>query len=147
MSPTTATHSRRRTKPRPALGARRAGYVVAVLLNALMLYAVNVWPGWDAVPFLTGDTVDVLDLVNASIVVNLAANVVFLFRDTPRVKALGDLVTTAVGLLPMVALWRVFPFDLSAGWDTVARILLGVGMAGSVVGILSAINKLTHPDE
>lgn len=147
MSATTANGSRRRTKPRPTLAARRTGYVVSVLLNAAMLYAINVWPGWDTVPFLTDDTVDVLDLVNASIVVNLAANVVFLLRDPPRVKALGDLVTTVVGLIVMVAIWRVYPLDLSPSWDAVARVLLGVGMAGSVVGILSAINKLTHaPD-
>ena len=116
-----------------------------MLVNAAMLYAINVWPGWDTVPFLTGDTVDVLDLVNASIVVNLAANVVFLFRDPPRVKALGDLVTTAVGLLAMVAIWRVYPLDLSSGWDTVARVLLAVGIAGSVVGIVVAITRFVRP--
>jgi len=140
----TAAGSRRRTKTRPTLAARRTGYVVAVLVNAAILYAINVWPGWDTVPFLTDDTVDVLDLVNASIVVSIAANVVLLVRDPPRVKALGDVITTIVGLLAMVAIWRVFPLDLTSGWDTVARILLGVGIAGSVVGILSAINRLMH---
>ena len=140
----TAAGPRRRTKPRPRLAARRTGYVVAVLVNAAILYAINVWPGWDTVPFLTDDTVDVLDLVNASIVVSIAANVVLLVRDPPRVKALGDVITTIVGLLAMVAIWRVFPLDLTSGWDTVARILLGVGIAGSVVGILSAINRLMH---
>ena len=145
MSATTAARSRRRTKPRPNPAARRTGYVVSVLVNAAMLYAINVWPGWDTVPFLTGDTVDVLDLVNASIVVTLAANVVYLFRDPPRLKALGDLVTTAVGLLAMVALWRIYPLDLTSGWDTVARVLLAVGIAGSVIAIVVAITRFVRP--
>ena len=78
MSTATASPSRRRTKARPSRAARRSGYVVAIVLNAAMLYAINVWPGWDVVPFLTDDTVDVLDVVNASIVATLVANVVYL---------------------------------------------------------------------
>ena len=68
-------------RTRPTVGARRFGYVVAVLVNAAMLYAVNRWPGWEVLPFLTADLVLVLGLVNASIVVNLAANLVYLVRD------------------------------------------------------------------
>ena len=61
-------------RKRPTVGARRVGYVVAVLVNAAMLYAVNRWPGWEVLPFLTADMVLVVGLVNASIAVNLAAN-------------------------------------------------------------------------
>ena len=43
-------------KHRPPVAARRFGYVLAALLNAVLLYAVNVWPGWESVPFLTADT-------------------------------------------------------------------------------------------
>ena len=84
-------------------------------------------------------------MVNASILVTLAANVVYLFRDPPRLKALGDLVTTAVGLLAMVALWRIYPLDLTSGWDTVARVLLAVGIAGSVIAIVVAITRFVRP--
>lgn len=135
------------TRPvrRPSRAARRLGYLVAVMVNVALLYGVNRWPGWDAVPFLTAETVDVLDLVNASIVVNLAANVIFLWRDPPRLKAAGDLVSTVVGLVAMVAIWRVFPLDLSAGTERVARVLLAIGLVGSVIGILSATWKLVRP--
>lgn len=130
---------------RPSRAVRRFGYLVAVMVNAAMLYAVNRWPGWDAVPFLTADTVDVLDLVNASIIVNLAANLLMLWRDPPRLKAAGDLVSTAVGLVAMVAIWRVFPLDLSAGMERVARTLLVIGLVGSAIGILSAARRFTRP--
>ena len=145
MSTATTSPSRRRTKARPSRAARRFGYVVAIVLNAAMLYAINVWPGWDVVPFLTDDTVDVLEVVNASIVAAMAANVVYVFRDPPRVKALGDVVTTVVGLVAMVVIWRVFPLDLSSGWETVARALLAIGIVGSGIAIVTGIVRLVRP--
>src|SRR5436190_9702285 len=43
---------------------RRAGYVVGAVVNGMLLLAVNVWPGWQVVPFLTAQTSQVLGLVN-----------------------------------------------------------------------------------
>jgi len=64
-------------RERPAVGARRLGYTIAVVVNAVLLYAVNVWPGWQAVPFLTAETAAVVPLVNASVLVSLVANAVY----------------------------------------------------------------------
>ncbi len=125
-----------------AAGARRTGYVFAVGVNAVLLYLVNVRPGWAAVPFLTADTSLVLGAVNASIAVNLAANVVYLLRDPAWLKALGDTVTLSVGLAALVRIWQVFPFDLGTepvDWVLLTRILLLVGMAGSGIAILVAL--------
>ena len=132
----TATRKRVARKP---VGTRRFGYVVAVLVNAAMLYAVNRWPGWQEVPFLTADTELVLGLVNATIVVNLVANVVYLVRDPRWLTALGDLVTTAVGLAALVRIWKVFPLDVSDRWELLVRTLLVVGIVGSAIGIVVAI--------
>ena len=110
---------------RPVVAARRAGYVVAVLVNAAILYAVNVWPGWQALPFLTDDVSLVLELVNASILVNVAANMVYVVADPHWLKALGDVLTTGVGLAALLQIWRVFPFDFSGNsfdWALVVRI-------------------------
>jgi hypothetical protein len=130
------------TTKRPTRAARRLGYTVSIGINAMLLYATNVWPGWDALPFLTSDTELVIGLVNASIIVNLAANVVYLLRDPPWLRALGDILTLSVGLVAMAQIWLVFPFDFSGStfdWTLVARILLGVGIVGSVIGILAAM--------
>ena len=126
---------------RPAVATRRFGYVVAVLVNAALLYLVNGWPGWDAVPFLTADTRLVIGLVNASILVNLAANVVYVVRDPPWLKALGDVLTTTVGLVALLRIWQVFPFDFASSsfdWALVVRVLLGVAIVGSAIGIVAA---------
>jgi hypothetical protein len=132
MSPTTQ-------RKRPSAAARRAGYAAAVLVNTALLFAVNGWPGWEAVPFLTDDTTLVLGLVNASILVSLAANAVYLLHDPPWLRALGDVATTSVGLAAMVRIWQVFPLDFGDStfdWPLVAHVLLGVGIVGSVIGIL-----------
>lgn len=128
------------TRRRPSVAARRVGYVVAVLVNAAMLYLANAWPGWEAVPFLTDDTRLVMGLVNASIIASIVVNLVYLMHDPRWLGALGGVVSTSVGLLALLRIWQVFPFDFgdsSFDWELVARILLGVGMVGSLIGIVS----------
>lgn len=144
--PTTRTTTPK-VRKRQSLASRRVGYVIAVLINAAMLYAVNRWPGWDAVSFLTADTERVLGFVNASILVSLVANVVYLVRDPRWLKALGDGVVAAVGVASSVRVWQVFPFDVSSGWELVLRILLGIAIVGGaiavVVGLVGFVRGLT----
>lgn len=127
------------TTDRPGAGARRFGYVVSLLVNAAMLIAINSWPGWEALPFLTDDTPAVLGIVNASLIVSMAANLLYVAYDPRWFKALGDVVTTAVGLAAVIRLWQVFPFsfdDEGIDWTLVVRILLVVGIVGSIIGIV-----------
>jgi hypothetical protein len=115
---------------------------VAVLVNAAILYAVNVWPGWQALPFLTDDVSLVLGLVNASILVNVVANLVYVVADPRWLKALGDVLTTGVGLAALLQIWRVFPFDFSGSsfdWALVVRIAVGVAIGGSAIAIVVAL--------
>jgi hypothetical protein len=118
--------------------ARRVGYALAVAINGLLLYGVNVWPGWRVVPFLTEDTTLLLGLVNLSLVAGAIANAVYVVADRTWLKASGDLVTLGIGMAVLVAFWEVFPFDFSdssLGWATVARVVLIVAMVGTAVGI------------
>jgi hypothetical protein len=126
---------------RPAVGTRRVGYVVAVLVNATVLYAVNVWPGWQGLPFLTEDMSLVLGLVNASIVVSIVANAVYVVADPRWLKALGDILTTAVGIAALLRMWQVFPFDFSGtsfDWALAVRVAMGVAIGGSAIAVVVA---------
>lgn len=130
---------------RPTAADRRLGYGIGVLVNVALLYAVNIWPGWEAVPFLTADTASVLALVNLSIVANLAANAVYLVYDVAWLKALGTILTTTVGMITLVRIWQVFPFDFggsSINWQLVTRFLLIIGIVGSDIGIIVAFIAL-----
>ncbi|MDQ5975599.1 MAG: hypothetical protein QG661_2808, partial [Actinomycetota bacterium] len=57
---------------------RRAGYVVAIIVNLLVYGFINTWPGWDSFDFVTADAADVVPLVNLSIGVSILANIVYL---------------------------------------------------------------------
>ena len=129
-------------------GARRFGYLVALLVNGALLYAVNRWPGWETAGFLNAETPQVLGWVNASITVSLVANLGYLVSDPPRIRALGDLATTTIGLVAMLRIWQVFPFDFPEGgfdWTLLVRVLLAVGIVGSGIGIVVALVSLARP--
>lgn len=111
---------------------------MSILINAALLYAINSWPTWRAVPFLTQSTPEVLGLVNASLIVGLVANVVYLAVNWAPIWALGQLVVIGVGLAALLKIWNVFPFDFSGSsfdWVLVVRIVLVVGIVGSIIGL------------
>lgn len=119
--------------------ARRFGYLVAVAVNAVLLYLINVAPGWRDLTFLTSATVSVLTLVNTSLVAGIVANVVYVLDDAPGVRAFGDLVTTGIALATIVRVWQVFPFAFDQRgfpWETVIRVLLVVAGVGSAIAIV-----------
>ncbi len=124
---------------RPPVGARRTGYIIAGVINALLAFLINAEPGWSALGFLTADTRQAVGLVNLSLVAGIAANVVYLVRDTPRVKALGDLITTGIGLAATVRIWQVFPFDFAGytwDWARLVRIALVIAVIGAAIGLV-----------
>jgi hypothetical protein len=129
---------------RPSAGARRAGYGVAIAFLAAFLFILNGQPGWQAIPFLTGDTGQVLWLVNLSLAAGIAANTVYLAYDPPWLKSLGDLATTGIGLAAAIRIWQVFPFDLSSGWATAVRVLLIAAIAGSCIALVVQIVTLAR---
>jgi len=135
-----------RTRParRPSAGTRRAGYGCGILFSAALLFVLNGSPGWQAIPFLTSDTGQVLWLVNLSLAAGIAANFVYLAYDPPWLKSLGDLVTTGIGLASAIRIWQVFPFDLSSGWSTAVRVLLIVVIAGSCIALVVQIVTLAR---
>lgn len=133
------------SRSRPPRSARRVGYLMGALVNGALLWLVNVEPGWQALPFLAPAFADVLPLVNISIAVGLAADLIHLVADPPWLRALRGVVVPAVGLLPLIALWQMFPFELddrAFAWGVVVRILLGLGIAGSLIGVVVALSTL-----
>ena len=132
---------------RPGVAARRVGYAVAVLVNATLLLAVNGWPGWEAVPFLTAGQrwCSVWSTPRSSSASPRMR--VYLLHDPPWLRALGDVVTTSVGLAALVRIWQVFPLDFgdsSFDWALVAHLLLGVAIVGSVIGVLVGLTSFVR---
>ena len=124
---------------RPSAATRRAGYVAGALVNAVLLWLLLGWPGWEAVPFLTADFETVLGLIAFSLVATIALNLVYLIRDPRWLTAAGAVVTTAIGLAASIRMLRVFPFDLgdSDVWPVVFRVLLWVAVVGAAIGVIA----------
>ncbi|WP_142461318.1 hypothetical protein [Geodermatophilus aquaeductus] len=130
-----------RTRP-PSTAGRRGNAVAAVLANGILLLLVHVWPGWEVVPFLTDETTQVLPFVDVALLAGIAVALLQMARPGGVSVPVGTTLTTAFGLAATVRLLQVFPFDLSSGWEVVVRVLLWLGIAGGVVGILVSLPGL-----
>jgi hypothetical protein len=139
MPPTTAAR-------RPSAAARRVGYFAGIVIGAALLFVLNAQPGWQALPFLTSNTSQVIGLVNLSLAVSLAVNMVYLCYDPPWLKSLGDLVTSAIGLAAAIRVWQVFPFAFhgSSAWSAAVRVLLILVIGGSAINIVVQAVSLTR---
>lgn len=132
---------------RSPVRTRRAGYLVGIVLNGVLLVLVNAWPGWDVLPFLTTAFPAVLGLVDLALVAGLVTGLVQLWQDPEWLVALDGVVTTSAGLAALVRLWQVFPLDFTGtafDWALTVRIVLVVGLAGSVLGLPAQVAALVR---
>jgi len=128
----------------------RVGYVIAVVVNAVLLFLINVSPGWQTFSWITDSFTQVLVLLNVSIVANLVANLVYVFYDARRFKAVVQAILLTISLAVTIRILDVFPFDFSAysfNWAALVRVLLIIGIVGSGIGIISSIAQALRPPE
>jgi hypothetical protein len=124
---------------------RRFGYVVAIAVNAGLLYVVNHLLAWDLLAFLTEDFEQVLPIINASLLASIVVNLVHLGYDAAWFKSVTEIALAAIALAAAVRMFQVFPFDFSAyafNWTTVTRVVLILAMAGMVIAIIAESAKL-----
>lgn len=122
--------------------ARRLGYGISAAVNLVIAWAVNVWPGWEAVPFLDDATTQVLPLVNLSLLIGFVTNVAYIVLDPPWFRALGHILTAAVSIAVLVRTLRVFPFDFSdsaSTWEPITRGILVFLIVASILGLVSYV--------
>jgi hypothetical protein len=146
----TEHETKQATKPGrpPSEGSKRGGYLVAVIVNAVLLFLINAHPGWRSVSFLTPAMTQVITLVNACLWAGAIANFIYFLTDPKRLKALGDLVTLSISLAAGIRLLQVFPFAFhgSAAWcSTLVTVLLVIGIVGTCIGLLYSLAMLVRP--
>ena len=127
---------------RVSAGSRRFGYAIAAAVSATLLYLVNGRPGWAALSFLTPDMARVLTLINLSIGIGVVINLARIAFDPRWFVALGDVVSTGIGVVALIRIWQVFPFRFGAGsidWALVVRVVLIVAIVGSIIGIVAGL--------
>lgn len=125
--------------------ARKVGYLVAVMVNGIMLTLVNAVPGWQVLPFLTEDFASLLWLVNLSIIASAMVNVAYLAYDAAWFKSIGQVGVSAIGLAAATRMWQAFPFDFSPNaspWEPLTRLALALAIFGSLVAIVVELVRL-----
>lgn len=144
-SPPEASTDRSQSGRRPSRTARQVGYGVAAGVNAVLLYLVNVAPGWEWLTFLTDNFAEVLGILNASLVVAIVVNLLWVLADPRWFRSLGQVVQSGVGLAVVLTTLDVFPFDFS-GWafdaTWLTRFVLVVAAIGTGIGLLVEVVKL-----
>jgi hypothetical protein len=134
-------------KTRAPLGARRFGYLVAVLVNVVMLVVVNNILDWGWLPFLTDDFEAVVWLINLSLTASILANLAYMAYDPVWFRSITQVVLNLISIAVLVTMWQVFPFDFSAyefAWDTLVRFVLVLGIVGTVIGTVAELVKMTR---
>lgn len=133
----------------PTPAGRRIGYVIAAALNLVGLWIVNNLLGWGWPPFLTESFRDLLPLIDVSLGASVVINLLWAWSDPPWFKHLAQIGLNLIGLLVTVRTWQIFPFDLSdyaPAWETIARIVIGVGIIGVIIGTVNEVAQFARSD-
>ena len=125
--------------------AKRIGYAIAAVANAVLLYVVNNLLAWEVPTFLTEDFERVLPVLNVSIVASMVVNLMYIAYDAAWFKALGQVVLSAFALVVAMRTLAVFPFDFTPydyNWEAVARGCLILVTIAIVIGLIAETVKL-----
>ena len=141
----TQTRPTKVEESRPSVSTRRSGYVVAVVVNAAMIFVVLNLLDWGVPPFLTEQFTLLVPLIVLSLVASMAANSAYLLYDPPWFKSPCQVGISVISLAVAIRMFQVFPFDFTGygdEWTSVTRIVVVVAMAGSALSVLAESLKL-----
>ena len=123
----------------------RFSYLVGIVVNLILLYAVNKAPDWNIV-FLTDAYAQIRPVLVTAVLVQIVGNVVMLALYTAVVHYVMEVVFSFVSAFAVYRLIVVFPFDFAAlgapAVNTILKILLVVGLVFTLVGLISNVYKL-----
>ncbi len=131
-------------KPSAPKSPKQIEYAVSVIVNAALLVIFNNLLSWGVLPWLTSAFRDALWIINSSLIATIVANVVFFFFSPDWFLALLRFVLNVIGLVVVVTLLRVFPFNFSAyaaNWTLGARIILIGAIVAISLGIIVELLK------
>lgn len=131
--------------PRVRRPGSHVGYVIAVIVNAVMLVVTMNILEWGWLPFLTAEFAEVVPWISLSLTLTILANLINLFDDDPLVRSAGQIVVNITSAVATFRMWQVFPFDFSGyqfNWEVTARIVLILAMFGTVLGVATEVLKL-----
>lgn len=122
---------------------RRFGYAVTIVLNLIAFYILHHLLVW-RVPFVTDSFPAVLWAFDLSLGLTIVVNALFIIYDPAWFRHTAQIALHLASIFVIVTLLSIFPFAFGPTWDTVARVLLWVGLFGTAIGILVDIVALVR---
>ncbi len=139
--------TRRPQRPLPRRNGSLAGHVVAEVFWVAVLIALNVVPGWHAIPFLAPSFGSVLWLINLCLVARIVAHLFYLADGAGRFRPVGDYLIALLDLIVAAEILLAFPFDFGpdgATWETTARLVLLAAVVISALRAAGAATRVAH---
>ncbi|HET7846185.1 MAG TPA: hypothetical protein VFL72_01755 [Acidimicrobiia bacterium] len=152
MTATQHPHQMAGATTRPV--STRFGYVVAIVINAVMLVVVNNILEWGWAPFLTDDFAELVWILDLSFLGTIVVNAIYLGYDPPWFKSASQIVLSFISMAVAIRTFQVFPFDFSGyqfNWEPLARFVIVLTMVAVGISIVVETAKLvrsaaTHPE-
>jgi hypothetical protein len=128
---------------------RKTGeFIIAIIANIVVLGLVNSLPFWRHLTrgVVLESWVDILWAMNLSLIVQIVGNIILAINRPFRQYAFFQVVFGAATLVSAIVFFIVFPLDFSqvaGNWlNTLARVLVIVGIAGASISILTWLVRL-----
>lgn len=122
--------------------SRRVGYVVSILVNALLIAVARSIPTW-GLSFITADFDAVLPAIQLSLTAAIVANAILFAYDEPWFRHLSQAVVNAFSLNATLVLRRVFPFDFGGErGDGLARLMIALVLIAVIIAIVAEAVQL-----
>jgi hypothetical protein len=121
---------------------KNSEFIGAIIANIVILYIVNNLLNWN-IFFIAPTWVQVLFILNLSIVTNILANIGFLIYQRGWFRSLVQIVLNIIGFVVVYELYMVFPFVIQTEWIAIAlKLLLILAMIGIIIATIVEVLRL-----
>lgn len=116
--------------------SRRVGYVVSIIVNAILIGIARSIPTW-GFSFVTPTFGDVLPAIELSLVVGILVNAVLVAYDEPWFRHLMQVVVNGFSLYATLVLRRIFPFEFGSEFgNDLARLAITLTVIALIIAIV-----------
>ncbi len=137
----------RKPTPEERVAGRRAGYVAAIVINAIMIYIVEHLLAWN-VPFLLPSFAGVVWAIDLSLWATIVANVFYLMYDARWFRDAVQIVLNAIAFVVSSILYATFPFDFGATGNDLGRLfilfIMGCLVLATIVQVVMLVVDLVR---
>lgn len=122
--------------------SRKSKYIIAIIANAVLLYAVNNILKWD-IDQVTTDFIFCIWIFDVLLIFSIIANTVLFLYDKSGLRQLLSLIISIISFVAIHNLYRIYPFNFSHTIDITAKIifiltliLIGINMLFELIGLV-----------